>query len=130
MAMLEEGDFPPKLIIDWQKVDDYPSGDELEKLCWKSYGSSVSCDDWYFLENLHDAGMLYPIRGDKLAGWPDWVQFCEYPSCPSCNRKMEQLIYQPSSSNNIPLLWGDAGSGYIFQCSEHKDRVAFLWQCC
>lgn len=117
MSKLREGEFPPKLIVDWQKVDDYPYGEE-------NRGIDIAPND---LDFFYDIGM-YP-QGDKLAGWPGWVQNEQYPDCPSCRQKMEQLIFELESDDNIPFLWGDVGTGYIFQCPEHKEQVAFLWQC-
>lgn len=42
---------------------------------------------------------------------------------------MNQFIFEFASDDNIPFLWGDVGTGYIVQCPEHKERVAFFWQC-
>ena len=119
MSKLREGEFPPRLIVDWQEVDDYPNGEEIE-----IQGISISGDDLDFFD---DIGM-YP-QGDKLAGWTAWVQFKECPDCPICHQKMEQLIFQLDSDDNIPFLWGDCGKGYILQCADHKEQVAFVWQC-
>ena len=75
-----------------------------------------------------DAAMI-PFEGDKLAGWPYWVQDVEYPKCPTCDRLMDTLIFEFASDDHVPYLWGDVGTGYILQCPDHKDQVAFLWQC-
>lgn len=69
------------------------------------------------------------LDSDKLAGWADWVQFPRYPNCPTCNQSMNQFVFQLGSEDNIPYAWGDYGEGYIVQCPEHKEQVAFLWQC-
>ena len=68
------------------------------------------------------------LYSDKLAGWADWVQFPRYPNCPTCNQPMNQFVFE-LGSENIPYAWGDYGEGYIVQCPEHKEQVAFLWQC-
>lgn len=119
MSKLHEGEFSPKTIISWQEIDDYPSWEDTGSL-----GIDLSPEDAGFMQ---DIGM-YP-QGDKLAGYPGWVQYNECPDCPVCNRKMEQLIFQLESDDNIPFLWGDVGTAYILQCEEHKEQVAFLWQC-
>jgi uncharacterized protein YjbI with pentapeptide repeats/uncharacterized protein YwqG len=78
-----------------------------------------------FMENTN----MLPFRGDKLAGYPNWVQDIEYPNCPICDRVMDRLIFEFDSDDNVPYLWGDVGTGYIVQCPEHKERVTFFWQC-
>ena len=84
---------------------------------------------------MDDAGM-FPLEGDKLAGYPRWEQGSEYPHCPVCDceasrrhRLMDRLIFEFASDDNIPYLWGDVGTGYFLQCSVHREQVVFLWQC-
>ena len=113
-----EGLFEPQLIVGWSEVDDYPSLDELYTL-----GVMLDKDEE---DILIDELYLY---SDKLAGWANWVQFPEYPNCPTCNQSMNQFVFQLASEDNIPYAWGDYGEGYIVQCPEHKEQVAFLWQC-
>jgi uncharacterized protein YwqG len=108
--------FPAKLIIGWEEIDDYPS--------W--YECDIILDDEES-EILSYHGI--PEQADKLAGWPSWVQDVEYPNCPTCSKQMNQFIFQIESEDNLPYMWGDAGAGYLLQCPEHKDKLAFLWQC-
>ena len=70
----------------------------------------------------------FPRSGEKLRGWPAWVQSVEYPSCPECGRRME-LLLQIDSEQNLPYMFGDAGIGHITQCPEHRDQLAFGWAC-
>ncbi|WP_256381131.1 hypothetical protein [Myxosarcina sp. GI1] len=42
---------------------------------------------------------------------------------------MNSFIFEFASDDNVPFLWGDGGTGYIVQCPEHKEQVAFFWQC-
>lgn len=111
--------FPPKLIVDWQVADDYPSWQEADAL-----GVELSDDEG---EALYEAG--YPRIGDKLSGWPYWVQGVEYPSCRICGREM-RLVFQIDSEDNLPFMFGDSGCGHITQCPEHHAEVAFGWACC
>jgi uncharacterized protein YwqG len=67
--------------------------------------------------------------GDKLGGWPGWIQWPEYPNCRVCEQRMD-YVFQIDSQDNLPWMWGDSGCGHIFQCSVHKDVVAFCWACC
>lgn len=110
--------FPPKRIAGWREVDDYPGWQEAE-------GLGVKMDDGEW-ESLFERG--YPRAGDKLAGWPYWVQDVEYPDCPECGRRM-RLVFQVDSDDNLPFCFGDVGCGHITQCPEHKDVLAFGWAC-
>jgi Domain of unknown function (DUF1963) len=158
-AKIREGQFLPKLIMDWQQIDDYPTWVDAELLGVsitreelvniaadkiQVYPQSIS--DYSYLPDqdrvfnersqrdsvvtnfMMDTALL-PFEGDKLAGWSHWVQDIEYPNCPACDRLMDQLIFEFASDEHVPYLWGDVGTGYILQCPNHKEQVAFLWQC-
>jgi hypothetical protein len=34
----------------------------------------------------------YPVQGEKLWGWPLWVQGIEYPNCPKCDTRMHAPV--------------------------------------
>lgn len=110
--------FPAKTITGWAKTEDYPGIEESHEL-----EIELSDDDW---EDLVEEN--YPLSGDKLAGWPDWVQGVEYPNCPVCHQPM-RLVFQVDSNDHLPFLFGDAGCGHITQCKTHLDQVAFGWAC-
>ena len=107
--------FPARRITDWQEVNDLPHPEEVIV--------ELSDEEW---EAFDEAGM--PRPGDKLSGWPAWVQGVEYPDCPKCNKQM-RLVLQLDSRGNLPFDFGDAGTGHITQCEEHKDVLAFGWAC-
>jgi hypothetical protein len=109
--------FPSKRIIGWSRQDDYPSAQELE-------GSPLSNDE---IDALSQSG--YPVAGEKLGGWPAWVQHVEYPSCPECGSPMS-LVFQIDSEDNLPYMFGDVGCGHITYCPTHPHRLAFAWACC
>src|SRR5205085_9692765 len=109
--------FPARTITGWKPVDDYPNWEEAEQL-----GLDLSDDEIEAIEEY------YPISGDKLGGWPDWVQGVEYPACPSCGETM-RLVFQIDSEDNLPYMFGDAGCGHITQCKTHKEQLAFGWAC-
>lgn len=111
--------FPAKTIVGWQAMEDYPNYEEGQML-----GVQLTDEEW---DEWCDED--YPRSGDKLAGWPFWVQGVEYPSCPICQQTM-RLVFQIDSEVNIPYMWGDSGCGHITQCKEHKDQLAFGWACC
>lgn len=109
---------PPRRIASWREVDDRPSYDDAAEL-----GVNLSADD---ADALTLVG--YPRTGDKLLGWPAWVQGPERPPCPDCGEAMREL-FQLDSDGNVPLMFGDMGTGHLFQCGAHPSRVAFAWAC-
>jgi hypothetical protein len=134
-----EGYFPPKTIIGWEGGDDYPNSQDHEELGLDyrydfSLGTvRVSCGQPKLLfENQKSSGLTEAISsalsGDKLAGWPCWIQQAEYPQCPRCRRRMEP-VFQLDSNDNLPFMFGDCGCGHITQCPEHKEVVTFAWAC-
>ena len=153
-----DGQFPTRIIVNWQEITDYPDWIDAEStgvtIDDEELKIILSNTDRYETEmdnfnDLDDFEREYNLRSqrdeivnevmyeekavfydkDKLAGHPHWVQDPEYPNCPVCDRSMDRLIFQFASDDNIPYLWGDVGTGYFFQCREHKKQVAFLWQC-
>jgi len=110
--------FPPRLITGWQEIDDYPNSEEGAVL-----GVELEDSEWDLL-STHGI----PRAGDKLAGWPCWVQGIEYPRCPLCGDEM-RLLFQLDSNDNLPFFFGDLGCGHITQCKTHKHQVAFGWAC-
>ncbi len=111
--------FEEKVIIAWQANDDYPNCEELEEL-------EIDLSD-------EEAEMLYeqdyPKTGDKLLGWPAWVQGIEYPECPDCGDRMK-FIFQIDSEDNLDYMFGDVGCAHITQCEKHPERLAIAWACC
>lgn len=110
--------FPAKLITGWTQKVDYPNSEEIESL-----GLKLTNDEW---DEIADSD--FPLGGDKLAGWPAWVQSIEYPDCPVCKEPM-RLVFQIDSEDNLPYMFGDVGCGHITQCQTHLDVVAFGWAC-
>ncbi len=109
--------FPPKRIVGWKQEDDYPDYDDLTDM-----GVKLELEEFGFIEDD------YPRQGDKLGGYPFWVQSPEYPNCPVCQKRME-LVFQIDSEKNLPNMWGDMGVGHITQCPDHKTQLAFGWAC-
>jgi uncharacterized protein YwqG len=109
--------FPAKQIVGWSKMDDLPNWEEFEE-----HGLE-------FPEHKYDKlSEIYPRAGDKLLGWPLWIQGIEYPNCPKCDTRM-QLVFQIDSKNNLPYMFGDVGCGHICQCPTHLTELAFGWAC-
>ena len=131
--------FPAKRIVGWERFLDLPKPDEHEALGLKYVYDHkagtvrLECEELVlFLDNITDSGLAEHIGnselGDKLAGWPAWIQSVEYPNCPRCGKRMT-YVFQVDSEDNIPFMFGDVGCGHITQCPNHKDVVAFGWAC-
>lgn len=110
--------FPEKVIVKWTGKEDYPNWEELRMM-----GCSLSEDD---IDILCD--QQYPLAGDKLLGWPHWVQGVEYPQCPDCGKSMK-LIFQIDSDDHLSHMFGDMGCAHITQCEDHRHQLAIAWAC-
>ncbi|MBL1175470.1 DUF1963 domain-containing protein [Pantanalinema sp. GBBB05] len=147
LAAADYPSLPPKTIVGWTSLYDYPSYQEHDEL-GLIYEYDMSSDqvdtvqihcplvglenavlpldeDEYVPESEEIAD---PEPGDKLAGYPNWIQNMEYPNCPQCDRRME-LVFQLDSDDHLPVMFGDVGCGHITQCPEHKEVVTFAWAC-
>jgi uncharacterized protein YwqG len=130
---------PAKKIVGWERFLDEPEPGEHEELGlsydydFSAKTVTVDCPDvgltGEVVDELEVAEAIADSRGgDKLAGWPNWVQGVEYPDCSRCGKRME-FVFQVDSNDNIPFMFGDVGRGHITQCPDHKDVVAFGWAC-
>jgi hypothetical protein len=103
-------------IVGWTRQVDLPAKIELRTL-----GYELS-DEQDAL--LSEASL--PYEGDKLLGWPAWQQGVERNQCPHCRAVMRR-IFQIDSCRGVPVLLGDGGRGWVLQCREHTEVVAFVW---
>jgi len=110
--------FSEKQIVGWAVKDDFPSWEEQREL-------GVSLTDQQ-AETLSESGA--PHSGDKLLGWPYWVQGVEYPNCPECGEPMK-LIFQIDSEDHLSYMFGDVGCAHVTQCEVHKDQLTIAWAC-
>ena len=130
--------FECKSIVGWESAADYPHPPEHDELGI----------EYHFDFNKREVKILCPsfgltfdgvpesapeeiataLAGEKLGGWPLWVQGVEYPDCPECGRRMRH-VFQLDSERNVPFMFGDCGVGHITQCPDHLDVVAFGWAC-
>lgn len=134
--------FPTKTIHAWNPIEDFPDSAEHDRL-----GIKIDChfndvpfhpmEFWCPELDLHFVGSKFidcleetvaAADGDKLGGWPRWVQGVEYPTCPECGTEMS-LVMQIDSEDNVPYMFGDCGIGHITQCPQHHDVVTFGWAC-
>jgi hypothetical protein len=141
---LFESSIPARTIVGWESFDDDPCAEEFEELglALRPEGFTGSVFEHLGVEcpevGLAESGLPGSYRddprfdrcssGDKLAGWPSWVQGVEYPDCPECGRQM-RLVFQLDSNQNLDFMFGDVGCGHITQCPSHPDVLAFGWAC-
>lgn len=116
---LEVEEWPAHHIVGWRTVEDVPNTEEA------SGNLEVDLTNE---ENEQAWASGVPHAGDKLAGWPAWIQGVEYPDCPQCRATM-RLVFQLDSWDHVPFTFGDMGIGHLTQCPEHKDVLAFGWAC-
>jgi Domain of unknown function (DUF1963) len=135
----QDGPWPAKRIVGWDRFDDLPTPCEHDQLGltytydFDARTLRFECPELDFdLTNRMSECPVEEIAmsesGDKLGGWPAWVQDVEYPQCPQCGRQMIH-VFQLDSEDNIPFMFGDCGCAHVTQCPEHKDVVAFGWAC-
>ena len=118
--------FPARLITGWTAQDDYPDGEEWNDLDEQEGKNPMDREE---LVDHYDLSRQFPTRdGDKLGGWPDWVQGVEYPECSVCGERL-RLVFQFESHENLPYAWGDNGVAHLSQCTKHKDVLGFDWAC-
>ena len=140
-------DLRASTITGWEPIDDLPAAEEHEdlgiiyKYDFKAGRVAVSCPvigvqladlDAHAADEqgreLAEA-IASAAPGDKLGGWPHWIQGVEYPACPRCGTVMS-LVFQLDSEDNVDHMFGDSGCGHITQCPNHPDVLAFAWACC
>lgn len=138
---------PSAAITGWEAFEDQPAPAEHELLGlqldydFQRQTIAVRCpsigvsmegidleardDDGYELAEAISAA----AGGDKLGGWPHWIQGVEYPGCPRCAARMA-LVFQLDSDDNLYFMFGDSGIAHVTQCPQHPDVVALAWACC
>jgi uncharacterized protein YwqG len=135
---IKKGYFPGKRISGWTAIDDYPGTQEHDELGlridfdFSKNVARVECQSLGLVFENQSMSIPEAIsiakNGDKLGGWPYWIQGAEYPDCPKCGARME-VVFQLDSNNNLPFMFGDVGCGHITQCPRDKDVVTFAWAC-
>ncbi|MCB9855788.1 MAG: DUF1963 domain-containing protein [Phycisphaerales bacterium] len=138
--------FPKRVIQNWQRVEDHPDLDDAELL-----GLSVEYLDKGLISEVHcpalgielneihkrlddDAARRFQDSalsargGDKLGGWPVWIQRAASIACPQCKLPM-CMLFQIDSGDHLAINLGDTGCSHIWQCPTHAYVLAFEWQC-
>jgi hypothetical protein len=155
--------FHPEHIFEFPTIEELP--DELQQSLaqWDVSGipgikelqagwrnEPFSPGEWLYICELSVAG------GTKIGGYPEWIQYPEYPVC-TCGRRMEYLLSISSLETVIgqegdrwipveeqdlqddekyqlhfgtQLMFGDGGIVYMFICREHDEwPIRLVWQC-
>lgn len=131
--------FPAKRIVGWTPFTDQAGPQEhdeigltytydFDKGTLRLECPEVALDVTNPMDACPAEEIATATHGDKLGGWPAWVQGVEYPFCPRCGKRMA-LVFQVDSEDNVPFMFGDVGCGHVTQCPEHKNVVAFGWAC-
>lgn len=105
--------FPERRVVGWRRSDDYPGSTECRNL-----GVKLNEDE---RDALFEAG--YAQRGDKLFGWPNWIQSVEY------HLPVSSLFLQLASDDNLPHAFGAYGTGHLTRSDLRPDEMAFGWAC-
>jgi uncharacterized protein YwqG len=77
---------------------------------------------------IEEAEMMMTLHGDKLFGYPFWVQSVEYPQDSNTGETM-QLLFQIDSDDNLPYMFGDMGIGHLTQSPSNAEVLGFGWAC-
>lgn len=128
---------PPSAILGWERFDDVPDPEDHEPTGLSATYDftlrtvtlrcpEVGLDATLDLDDLGVEDIAQAAEGDKLAGWPSWVQARDYPDCPRCGETM-QVVFQVASEDHVPFMFGDTGIGHVTQCPTHLRTVAFAW---
>ena len=107
--------FFARRIVGWQEAPDYPTADELETLGVRLADGPEIGGEFYC-----------SLMSDKLMGWPAWTQSPNYAKCPRCGSPLRALV-QIVSEGNVPFMFGDAGTAWVWQCPEHRDVLTFYY---
>ncbi len=132
--------FPPREITGWRPMEDQPSPSEHKELGlhfdydFEADTVRIRCPQVGLdappvgITDVEAEEVSLAAMGDKLLGWPHWVQGVEYPECPTCGARMES-VFQLDSESNLPLRWGDSGVAHITRCPAHPEVLTLGWAC-
>jgi uncharacterized protein YwqG/predicted DNA-binding WGR domain protein len=106
--------------------------DYTERIELPGYASRETREELAAIEHLLDPVLdvdpRFDRRGDKLGGWPDFIQDEELVRCRICGEALLELV-QIESGRALPLVWGDMGVAYVVACPKHLTEATLFWQC-
>jgi hypothetical protein len=105
----------PRRITGWVREDELPHVSAIRDRLLEERG--ISSDDYE---------VLTPAGGDKLLGWPRWIQGgWPPPPCDQCEAPT-RLLYQLASDSHAELCWGDLGRVYLLGCEREPRHLRFF----
>lgn len=110
--------FAEQALTGWIPLTDYPDSEETAAVNDRHPEGTLAL--------LHSHRPA-PRPGDKLLGWPHWVEGVAYPSCPCCQQPM-QFVLQLDSSDTLPFCFGYYGCAHVFQCENHREIMTLTWE--
>ncbi|MCG8393551.1 MAG: DUF1963 domain-containing protein [Pseudomonadales bacterium] len=118
LAMPIPDAFEEQSLTGWIPLNDFPDQKEM---------AAINDDLPEGTLALLHAHRPAPRPGDKLLGWPHWVDKAHYPSCHCCRKPM-QFVMQLDSTDSLPFCFGDYGCAYVFQCEQHPNIMTLTWE--
>lgn len=110
--------FAERSLTGWVRMNDFPGAQEADSLADRMPSGALAL--------LHSHRPA-PRPGDKLLGWPHWVQQASYPLCPCCHGSMD-FVLQLDSTDTLPFWFGDHGCAYVFRCQNHPELMTLTWE--
>lgn len=114
-------------------VDALPDWDDVHALSpqlWRSlYSEDPDRDPGFRLFGK----LCEEVVGDanyetRIGGYARWIQGSNEYKCSECGLAM-QLLAQIESEMDADLMWGDTGNIFLFECPQHRDKIAMQLQC-
>ncbi|MGE0710057.1 MAG: ankyrin repeat domain-containing protein [Planctomycetota bacterium] len=69
------------------------------------------------------------LAGDKLGGWPHWIQDASWPLAPLSQARCDRLLLQLDTGGALGDELGDGGIGFLLSAAAAPEEVVFVWQC-
>jgi len=105
----------PRQITGWAREDELPHLAMVDQTLLEERG--IHGEDYH---------ILTPFGGDKLLGFPRWIQGGgPMPRCRACEEPT-RLLYQLASDSYAEICWGDLGRVYILGCEREPGHLQFF----
>ena len=115
--------FDENVIESWIETEDIPHPAQYDEIGLNNL----------FDENIEK--LLYEeedgiaLAGDKLGGWPHFIQSNEAIIDPEDGKEYVHLM-QIDSEDNLNYMFGDSGIAFIGYHPDEPEKLAMFWQCC
>ena len=130
---------PRAVVSRWEAFLDSPSAAELDALGLVQVFEGDKFTLHFELHRFVEHGLPRQLQdyeswvslaawGDKLGGWPSWIQEKELHTCGQCGRELSLLI-QIDSNDHVKFEFGDGGCGWVLWCADCPDSERFSWSC-